>query len=73
MRLKSYKMLMAHYDEALNTWDELTIDERFKVVEFMKRRRTKYGEWDLTKWAISAAVVIVGWALVALVRYLFFS
>jgi len=67
--------LVRHRTFSLNLqsgrYTELTIDERFKVVEFMKRRRTKYGEWDLKKWAISAAVVIVGWALITFVRYIF--
>lgn len=52
--------------DEMKTWGRLSNDERREVIKFMKRR-TKYGEWDLKRWAISAAVVVAGWALITFV------
>lgn len=68
MGLKSYKILMTHYDETLAKWDELTIGERVEVVEFMKRRRTKYGSAEpMTMLIVAFVVAGIGLMVMALV------
>lgn len=58
---------MAHYDETLAKWDELTIGERVEVVEFMKRR-TKYGSAEpMTMLIVAFVVAVIGLMVMALV------
>lgn len=59
---------MTYYDETLATWDELTIGEQVEVIEFMKRRRTKYGSADPpTMLVVAFAVAAIGLIVMAIV------
>lgn len=53
---------------ALELWDELTEDERREVLDYMKRRRTKYGSADMVTMLIAGLIVAaIGLAAMALV------
>lgn len=68
LRLKLYKLRMTSQQIAVELWDELTEDERREVLDYMKRRRTKYGSADMvTMLIVGLIVAAIGLAAMALV------
>lgn len=49
-------------------WGKLSADERQKVIEFMKQRRTKYGSAEpMTMLIVAFVVAVIGLMVMALV------
>lgn len=54
--------------DEMKTWGRLRDDEKREVIEFMKRRRTKYGNADtLTMLIVAFVVAAIGLVIMALV------
>lgn len=54
--------------DEMKTWGRLSDDEKREVIEFMKRRRTKYGSADpLTMLVVAFAVAAIGLIVMAIV------